>query len=86
MTRQEFIQWAKEKGYVSDPWGNYKKTITAKGHTVLIRYKINDTSVRAEQAYKNYDGKQEWKKKWSAYYKNLSVGEDGRLKINKLNG
>ena len=67
MTKQEFIEWAKSKGWKQDTWGHLKKD--------THRFKIQKTSVRYER--KGFD---RWYRIRSGYYKNLSITEDNKIK------
>ncbi len=85
MDKQEFIDFIETKAklkYTKDSYGNYKAT-DSKG--IVIRYKIQATSVRHERqdSYESFDGKMEnhWTKLWSEYYKNLEINpETGNLR------
>jgi len=63
-------------GWEVDRWGNLKKT-TEKG---VYRLKFNSHSCRYEKQVKpNIDGGNRWVRLRSAYYRNVTIGADGRL-------
>ena len=70
MTKQEFIDWSKSKGWKQDTWGHLKIK-----NNPNLRLKIQKTSVRYERIVGGM-----WIKKGSNYYKNLSITEEGKLK------
>ena len=75
--KENFILLLESKADLTeDKWGNFK---TESGD---IRYKIGKTSVRLERKVKMYDGF-EWVKIWSAYYKDITVKENGKIDIAK---
>ena len=76
MTKEELIKWLISKGYKEDNYGHYQK-IGFAGNK--IRYKIQATSTRYERQVTFSDGKHEWVRILSAYYKDLSINEKGLL-------
>jgi hypothetical protein len=88
MNREEFKNFLETKSkytLVRDSYGNYKGT---KSDGTIIRYKIQNNSVRFESmlSYKSFEGQnknvwRKWRKVWSEYYKNLEINpETGKLR------
>jgi hypothetical protein len=73
MTKQEFINWAKSKGWKEDKFGHLR---TQKGKH---RFKISSIAARYEKQITFSDGKHEWLRIMSGYYKDLSINSDGKL-------
>lgn len=85
MTRSEFLEWARSRPHLTeDRWGNFKGTLTLADPTA-------PTGVRPQQ-YRYHPGKLavrrevrghltgEWLKSRGAYYKDLSITPEGKLK------
>jgi hypothetical protein len=82
MTKQEFIEWVKSKGY-EDKRGSGRfiktrpdgKVICYKVSNVAVRYElqVNHEAIEYSKAYKD------WVRVASNYLKYLSINEDGRL-------
>lgn len=76
MTKQEFISWAKSRGWKEDKFGHLQKKV---GNT-SYRFKLSSTAVRFEKQITFSDGKHEWLRLDSGYYKkDLSVNSEGKL-------
>ena len=80
MTKEEFIAWAIGKGWHIDRYGHLQKILDGKHY----RIKIGKTSVRYESMITFSDGKNEWARLRSGYYKNLSLTSDDKLAGLKL--
>lgn len=82
MTKQEFIAWAKSRGWESDRWGNLQKSMKKKGelHDTICdyRYKLCPRVVRLEVKIKIGDTN-EWIRIRSGYYSKLSLNEGGKI-------
>lgn len=81
MTKDEFIAWAKERGWVQDRHGHLHKEIDGREY----RYKIQAHSVRREakvrhEATEYSPASSSWVRMKSAYFKDLSLDENGKLK------
>ena len=81
MTKEEFINWAKSKGWTKDKFGHLQKTINDKEY----RFKIGSISVRYEGKlnYKS-SGKEigqysTWIRIRSGYFKDLSINSESKL-------
>lgn len=68
--REEVILKAYSFGWQRDRWGHLKKRMKS-GR--LMRLKIQKTSLRLEVQVKMYDGKNQWVRKTSDYFKNIKV-------------
>ena len=73
MTKEEFVKWAKGRGWSEDKWGHLQKTVDNKRY----RFKVSSTAVRYETWL---EANKEWIRLASNYFKYLSVGEDNKLK------
>lgn len=73
MTKQEFMSWAKSKGWKQDKFGHLR---TEKGEH---RFKLSSIAVRYERQVTFSDGKHEWIRILSGYYKDLSINSEGKL-------
>lgn len=74
--KEKFIELLESKADLTeDKWGNFK---TETGQ----RYKIGKSAVRFERKIKMYDSF-EWIRIWSAYYKDIKIDENGKIKIAK---
>jgi len=74
MTKQEFITWAKSKGYTDS--GRGSKNIRLISPDTQTSFRISKIAVRYEVKVKDVG----WTRLQSNYLKNLSVGENGKLK------
>ena len=80
MTRQQFVDWAKSKGWQEDNFGHLQKQTDGKQY----RFKISSISIRYEVKV-NYDATDytkahsDWLRLRSGYFKDLSITEDGKL-------
>jgi hypothetical protein len=85
ITKEQFIRWAKDHGWEQDVFGHFHKSVVAKeGGLRAYRFKVSNVSVRYEVQVLlpggDYSGpKREWMRLRSGYFKDLSIGEDGRL-------
>jgi uncharacterized protein YaaR (DUF327 family) len=68
MTKEQFIEWAKSKGWSEDRYNHLQKT---RGNGRTYRFKINALSTRYE--VKSEAG---WVRLKSQYYKNLKLVDD----------
>ncbi len=87
MNKEEFINFLEIMSVFKlkrDSYGNYKGT---KSDGTVVRYKLQKNSVKFERQHSyESDGKtkNEWRKVWSYYYKDLEISpETGKLKIIK---
>jgi hypothetical protein len=75
MTKQEFIDYLKTRGWKEDQWGHYKKEKHyIAGEQKTYRYKIGKLATRYE--VKTSMG---WVKILSGYYKNMRINEKGQI-------
>lgn len=81
MHKLDVVYHLKRKGYMRDNYGHFK---SADGK---IRFKMQKTSMRVEKKVScpSYNGKtvNKWHRIKSAYYCNISITEDDKLKINQ---
>ena len=70
---KEIREALKAKGLTEDRYGNFKYQ---KG---IKRYKFQSTSLRAEVKTGNT-----WFRRWSAYYKDITITEESKLKPLKV--
>ena len=80
MIKQEFVNWAKSKGWEEDKFGHLHKTVGMR----VYRFKVSTISVRYEIQVNHPAGdyspaKNEWIRLRSGYLKNLCINEDGKL-------
>jgi len=75
MTKQEFINWAKDRGYTQDKFGHLQKTLGSD----YIRLKLSSTAVRYERQIIFSDGKHEWVRIYSGYFSKLSINSKNQL-------
>lgn len=80
MTKEEFVAWALSRGWHADRYGHLQKEVGDKQY----RMKISNVAVRYESRITFADGKHEWVRLRSGYYKNLRVMPDGTLAGLKL--
>lgn len=71
ITKQQFLDWALGRGWVRDKWGHLHKR---KGDADY-RFKVSRISVRYE--VRSSGG---WLRLRSRYFKDLSFGDDGKLR------
>jgi len=71
MTIAEIIAWGMEHGWEKDKQGNLRKEANGK----LFRLKFNTKKVRGEVRVDD-----RWVRQGSGFYKNMSIGKDGKLK------
>lgn len=75
MTREEFITWAKSRGWQEDRFGHLQKTVTTNGVEQRRRLKMSSIAVRYELKYE-YG----WVRFTSGYFTRLSIDpETGKL-------
>lgn len=83
MTKQEFINWAKQRGWKKDPYGNLRKEKTdpVSHHIKVYRFKLNKYSARYEvQDVGNGELRQSrWIRLRTGFYKNLSIDSKNRV-------
>ncbi len=72
MTRDEFIRWAKSRGWTEDKWGHLRKTKEDREY----RFKLSRIAARYEVKTKGYGG---WVRISSGYFKDLTTTPDGKL-------
>jgi len=75
MTKQELINWAKSRGWVEDKYGHLQKKIDSN----TMRLKLSNTAVRYEKQVTMPDGKHEWVRIYSNYFKYLSINDKNQL-------
>ena len=80
ITKQQIIDWATERGWRSDNWGNLQKEINGRQY----RFKLSSTSVRYEVKIHHPGTKyskpsSEWLRLRSGYYKDLNITSEGKL-------
>ena len=75
MTKQQFIDWAKSKGWKQDKFGHLQKET----NEIYYRFKLSNIAVRYEKQITFSDGKHEWIRITSGYYKDLSINSEGKL-------
>jgi len=69
LTKEQFIEWAHNTGWKEDKYGHLQKTVGEEHY----RFKIGKYSVRHEKKIQFADGKSEWQKLFSRYFKNLGI-------------
>lgn len=79
MTKQEFITWAKSRGWTEDKYGHLQKRIGFGTISNLIRFKLSSTAIRYEKQITMSDGKHEWLRLYSGYYKDLRINSKNQL-------
>ena len=79
MTKQQFIDWARSKGWAEDNFGHLRKDIRIDEEILKYRFKLSSTLARHEIQITMPDGKHEWLRRKSNYYKYLSITPDGKL-------
>lgn len=82
MTKQEFITWAKAKGWQEDKFGHLQKV--SSNDSVKMRFKLSSISVRYERqihfnATEYSRVANEWIRLGSAYFKDLSISDNDKL-------
>jgi len=75
LTKEQFIEWAQNTGWQEDRYGHLQKTIGGENY----RFKIGRYSVRYEKKIKFADGKSEWLRLFSGYFKNLRIIPNGKV-------
>jgi len=75
LTKAEFEQWATNRGWTKDKFGNFHKTANGKEY----RFKISKISVRYEL---KFDG--DWLRLRSGYFKDLGFDKEDKLTGLKL--
>lgn len=80
MTGQEFMDWAKSKGWEEDRFGHLRISRAPDGELRLYRFKISKIAVRYEIQVVYDDGKKDWLRLRSGYLKDLEIDENGRLR------
>lgn len=73
MTKQEFINWAKSRGWREDKFGHLQKETDGKQY----RFKVSKIAVRYE--IKSMGKDVGWIRLRSGYFKDLSFTPDGKL-------
>jgi len=79
MKKEDFVNFCKRKNMNKDKYGHYKRVYK---DGAIMRSKIKEKVVRSELKYK---GSKTWYKRWSAYYKNISLSENDKLQVIKYN-
>lgn len=84
MTRQQFLDWAKSKGWEEDKFGHLHKTLMTATGMRSFRFKVSSISVRYEIQVHHPGGeywpaKNEWMRLRSGYFKDLRILQDNRL-------
>ena len=90
MTRQQFIEWAKSRGWEEDKWGHLRKGVDDSGNlsgnpTRLYRFKLSSIAVRYEIRVHHEAGQygpasSSWMRLRSGYFRDLGIDPDGRLR------
>ena len=75
MTKEQFKEWAKERGWQEDQWGHFQKTVGDREY----RFKISKTHVRYEVKVRYDEGGSDWVRVRGGYFKDLSIGPNGKL-------
>jgi len=80
LTKEDIIEWATKQGWVLDKYRNLQKEVGDREY----RLKLSKNSVRYEvKVHHSGDTyskpSSEWIRLRSAYYKDLSITEDGKL-------
>ncbi len=78
MKRQDLEEFLLRKGYVSDRYGNFKKT--SEDGKSTRRCKLQKTSVRVERQIVYSDGSKGWVRIMSGFYSQMSITENDKLK------
>jgi hypothetical protein len=87
MTKQEFTNWAKQRGWKEDRFGNLRKEKTDPvSHKIKkFRLKLNKRSVRYEIQHVNYNfpamgiNEYHWIRLRTGFYKNLSLDSKNKI-------
>ena len=77
MTRDQFIEWAKSRGWKLDRYGHLKKKLNGKTY----RFKLSRVAVRYEYQLKiagSYRSTR-WVRIRSGYFSKLSITDEGKL-------
>jgi len=76
LTRQQFIDWAKARGWESDAFGHLQKSYTRIGntHADRHRYKLTRLLVRLE-----FRSGERWIRLKSGYFGKMSINAHGQL-------
>ena len=85
MTKQEFINWAKTKGWIEDKYGNFQNSQATTKELTHYRFKVSNISVRYEVRVHHPAGsyssdQNEWVRIKSGYFKDLSITDYGKLR------
>lgn len=75
MTKEQFIDWAKGRGWQEDKWGHLHKNWNDRDY----RFKISSISIRHEIKVKHNSGSSEWMRLGSGYLEDLGLTSEGRL-------
>lgn len=75
MTKQEFVNWAKLRGWVEDRFGHLQKQINGKEY----RFKVSKIAVRYELGIQYENGGRDWIRLQGGYFKDLDISPEGKL-------
>lgn len=70
ITKQQIVDWAKDRGWRLDKWGHLQKTIKDK------QYRLYLSSIAMRYEVKTLNG---WIRLRSGYYKDLAIDSEGKL-------
>lgn len=83
--KEELRSWMESKGFEQDSYGHMKKTLES---GTQLRFKFQKTSIRAEsKPATTTDGEKwtyGWMKRWGAYYKDIVITEEDKIKPLKV--
>lgn len=75
ITRQQFEEWAKTRGWKQDKFGHFHKIENGKEY----RFKVSSTHVRHEVKVQYNGGGSDWVRLRGGYFKDLSFNQDNKL-------
>lgn len=76
VTREQIVKVIEGNGFKKDRYGHWQKTTeNSDGVKRNYRYKLSDRSVRKEVQVVYDDGRKEWFRIGSGYYKNITIDE-----------
>lgn len=84
MTKAQFIDWAKSKGWEEDKFGHLHRTVMTGAGMRAYRFKVSAISVRYEVQVHHPAGeyspaRNEWMRLRSGWLKDLRIDENGKL-------
>jgi hypothetical protein len=75
MDKQQFIEWAKRRGWSEDKFDHLHKVLNGTSY----RFKISSIAVRYEEQVEFSTGKHEWLRICSGYFKDLIINPENKL-------